>query len=210
MLEQLLPGEHPAGLRRPWQARIWNSPGVHVDRLSVAGTSCRTGSTSSAPTRQHRVAPRTGSAVAAQQGADPGDQFTRAVRLGHVVVGAQVEAEQQVVLGGPGGQHEHRHVRTPARSTRQTSRPSTFGIITSSTSRPAALAGLLERGPPVVHHDDLVALALQIPADQLRLLLVVLGDQHVRTHGGDCTWPRGSSTAAELGLPDDDRFLTGL
>src|ERR1039457_857217 len=43
-----------------------------------------------------------------QQGTDPRHELARAVGLGQVVVGADVEAEQQVVLGRPGGQHQHR------------------------------------------------------------------------------------------------------
>ncbi len=47
----------------------------------------------------------------AQQRTDSGHQLARTVGLGHVVVGAEVETEQQVVLVGPRGQHQDPHDR---------------------------------------------------------------------------------------------------
>jgi hypothetical protein len=46
-------------------------------------------------------------------------------------------------------------------------------------------ADLLQRRAPVVHDRDRVVLALKVPADQLSLLLVVLGQHHMRTHDTD-------------------------
>ena len=46
---------------------------------------------------------------AAQQGPDPGDDLAHREGLGHVVVGADAEAHEQVGLVGAGGEHEHRH-----------------------------------------------------------------------------------------------------
>jgi hypothetical protein len=40
---------------------------------------------------------------------DHGDKLTRAGRLDHVVVGAQLEAPLDVVFLGLGGEHDHRH-----------------------------------------------------------------------------------------------------
>ena len=39
---------------------------------------------------------------------DPGDELAGAERLRHVVVGADAEADDEVALGVPGGEHEHR------------------------------------------------------------------------------------------------------
>ena len=46
---------------------------------------------------------------ATQQGADAGDDLAHAERLGHVVVGADPEADEQVGLVGTRREHEHRH-----------------------------------------------------------------------------------------------------
>ena len=43
-------------------------------------------------------------------------------------------------------------------------------------------AALVERGPPVAHREDVVALAFEVKADQLRLLAVVVRDQDPGTH----------------------------
>ena len=48
---------------------------------------------------------------AAQDRPDPGDELARAERLGQVVVGAELEAEQLVQLVVAGGEHDHRQVR---------------------------------------------------------------------------------------------------
>ena len=45
----------------------------------------------------------------AQQRVDAGDELARAERLRHVVVGADAEPDEQVVLGVAGGEHEDRH-----------------------------------------------------------------------------------------------------
>jgi hypothetical protein len=47
----------------------------------------------------------------AQHRAHPCHEFLRAERLGDVVVGAQLEADQLVGLVGAGGQHDDRHRR---------------------------------------------------------------------------------------------------
>ena len=51
-----------------------------------------------------------GPAGPAQQRPQPGDQLLHAERLGHVVVGAHAEADEQIRLRVPRGEHEHRHV----------------------------------------------------------------------------------------------------
>ena len=45
-----------------------------------------------------------------QHGAHPGDQLAQAVRLGDVVVGTDLEADDRVDLGALGGHHDDRHL----------------------------------------------------------------------------------------------------
>ncbi len=52
---------------------------------------------------------RAGSGPAAQQGAQPGEQHDERERLGHVVVGAQIQRVGLVVLAVLGGEHQDRH-----------------------------------------------------------------------------------------------------
>ena len=52
--------------------------------------------------------------VAAQHGTQPGEQFGHRERLGHVVVGADVQRADLVAGTGPAGQHDDRRVVPPA------------------------------------------------------------------------------------------------
>ena len=54
--------------------------------------------------------------TAAQDGLHPGDELARAERLGDVVVGAELEAEDAVDLAVAGGEEQHRHVARGAQS----------------------------------------------------------------------------------------------
>jgi hypothetical protein len=56
----------------------------------------------------------TGRLVAAQGGAEPGEQLAHRERLGHVVVGAGVERADLVAGAGPPGQHDDRRPGPPA------------------------------------------------------------------------------------------------
>ncbi len=47
--------------------------------------------------------------TAAQPGTDPRDEFPQGVRLDHVVVGPELQADDTVDLLGPTGQHDHRY-----------------------------------------------------------------------------------------------------
>ena len=69
----------------------------------------------------------------AQHRADPGDQLARAERLGHIIVGAGLEAADPVALLAARGEHDDRHVGGLARrrSRRQTSMPDMPSIIQS-------------------------------------------------------------------------------
>ena len=73
---------------------------------------------------------------AAQDRLNPGGEFPWAERLGEVVVGAAFEPEQGVRFGGAGGEHDDRDLALVfVRRMWQTSRPSIFGSIRSSTIR---------------------------------------------------------------------------
>jgi hypothetical protein len=45
----------------------------------------------------------------AQNGTHASEQFARRVRLGHVVVGPELETDHDIHLGVLGGQHDDRH-----------------------------------------------------------------------------------------------------
>ena len=72
------------------------TPAVDAQRadLDRAGAGCRPGR-------------------APQDRLDPGDQGARVERLGHVVVGAQLEPDDRVDVVGPGGQHQDRRLAAP-------------------------------------------------------------------------------------------------
>ncbi len=119
----------------------------------------------------------------AQQGTDPGDEFARAVGLGEVVVGAQVEAEQQVVLGGTRGEHQDGQlVSLGAQGTHDVEAVQARHHHVEHEQVGCGPVEVVERLAPVAHDDHGVTLALQVAAGQLGLLLVVLGDHHVRVH----------------------------
>ena len=100
-----------AGHRGPWPAR---QEGEHVEfdsgQVDFLGHRGERG----APAGRfdsHRPKAAAASADpvhAAQQHADPGDEFAHAERFGQVVVGADAEADQHVRLVASGGQHQHR------------------------------------------------------------------------------------------------------
>ena len=123
---------------------------------------------------------------AAHDGPHPGGQLPGRERLGDVVVGAEVEAEEHVVLGGAGGEHDDRHVGLA---------PHDAGHVEAVHARHHPVedhevglpgADLLQRAAPVVGHEHRVALALEVQADQLRLLRVVLGDENPAVHASPC------------------------
>ena len=74
-----------------------------------------------------------GRRVAAQQRPDPRQQLAERERLDEVVVGAGVQPVDPVADGVAGGQHQDRGPDAVRPQLRQTSKPSSFGSITSST-----------------------------------------------------------------------------
>jgi len=129
----------------------------------------------------------------AQDGPHPGDQFSRVVRLGQVVVRAQIEPEQQVVLGGPGGQHDDRQVPVgPAAGPQHPADVQAVDLRHHHVEHQqigAAPARLVDGGPAVVHDDRQMALPLEVAPNQLRLLPIVFRDKDPGWHRPeDDTW----------------------
>ena len=60
---------------------------------------------------RRRTVDRDGLVRPSEEGADPGAQLAQAERLGHVVVGAELEPDDLVELGILGRQHDDRHAR---------------------------------------------------------------------------------------------------
>ena len=174
-------GEDPAGLAGE-QLEDAELLGRQRDRAPATRTSNRPASTSRSPTRSTGWSLPALTAGAAQQRAHPGRQLARAVRLGDVVVGADVEAEQHVVLGGAGGHQQDRHVGLGAQDPAHVEPVDQRHHHVEHDQVGPARAALVQRGPPVADREHAVALAFQVEPDQLGLLGVVVGDQDPGTH----------------------------
>ena len=107
--------------------------------------------------RRGSVRRSAGVAGAAQHGADARQQFARVERLGHVVVGAEFQADDAVGLLAHRGQHDDRHVG--------------LGAQPAGEVQPA-LAGQHQ----VEHHQVVVAVA---KARRASLRVAHRGDAHV-------------------------------
>ena len=178
-------GEHPAGLGHhgrqdaelPAGARdgLAGCPpylvpeGVHRDRSHP----------------QDPVGRWRGALDAAQQGSDSGHQLAWTVGLGHVVVGTEVEAEEQVVLTGPGGQHQDRHGRFLAQDPAHIESVDVRHHHIEDEQVRLPSADGVDRRAPVVHDDRAVPLGLQVHPQHLCLPGVVFRDQDPCTHDGD-------------------------
>ena len=115
-------------------ARSVNSVGVRSTVLPATSVRIRGTSRTTSPARM--TSPGADRAIGpAQDGLDPRDELARRERLGEVVVGAELEAEQLVELVVAGGEHHDRDRASRARSSRVTSRPSSPGRPRSSTTR---------------------------------------------------------------------------
>lgn len=124
-------------------------------------------------------------ATAAQDRTDPGHQLARAVRLGHVVVGAEFEAEQYAVLGGASGQHQDGDVVVSAQCPAHLEAVDHRKHQIEDDEVGAVSPRFREGGSAVVNDGGRVSLPQQRATYQFRLLLVVLGDQHMCAHGAD-------------------------
>ena len=109
-VDQLHPGQHPAGVAQQHLKqfellqRQLNILAAHGHHVPVHVHPHRPGLHDRAD-RLIDVAP------APEYRAHPGDQFPGRERLGHVVVGAELEADDLVNLTVLRGQHDDRHVR---------------------------------------------------------------------------------------------------
>ena len=121
----------------------------------------------------------------AQQGAHPGQQLGEAEGLADVVVGARVEADDEVDLVGAGGEHEDGevgHLEPDPAADLEAVHAGQAEVEHQQVH--AARADVLQRDQAVVGHRHLVALALQRPRERLGDGGVVLGEQdrcHVRS-----------------------------
>jgi hypothetical protein len=107
-------------------------------------------------------------------------EFAGAVGLGEVVVGAQVQAEEEVLLGAAGGEQQDRDVRLGAQDAAHVEAVDQRQHHVEHDEVGADAAGAVQCRTAVGGDLHRVALPLQIDADQPGLLLVVLGDQYPR------------------------------
>ena len=127
-------GQHLAGVLHE-QAEDVVLRGVRSTRRSPSRTMRRTRSTREVAGAEDRLLALLLQPVA-QRGADAGDELLHAERLGHVVVGAEVERLDDAGLVGAARQDDDRRSRGPPRaSARITSRPAMSGRPRSSRTR---------------------------------------------------------------------------
>ena len=118
-----------------------NSVGVRVSGAPSTVTRRRAGSSSSGPSVADPAAVRRPGGPA-QQRPDPGDQLARAERLGHVVVAAQLQAEDPVDLVVAGGEEDDRRPVAVLRAAAGRSRcPPGRAARCPGCRRPAAAGG---------------------------------------------------------------------
>ena len=111
-------------------------------------------------------------------------ELEHAERLGQVVVGAELEAEDAVELGRLRGQHQDRR-RAAARAQRlrhlETVEAGHHQVEDEQVGRPLALPG--ERRGAVADRVHVVARALQVHHQQVADVGLVFGDEDRRGHG---------------------------
>jgi hypothetical protein len=184
LVDDLTAGEHPAGLAGQ-QLDDAELLGRQADRLAEHPDLEPARVDLQVADPQRRRPPRPGRAGTAQQRPDPGGEFARADRLGQIVVGADVQPQQHVVLGGPRGNQQNGHVRFgpqyPAHVQAVDERHHDVQHQQVRTAGP----GLIQRRPAITHGEDLMALALQVELDELGVLRVVVGHQDTSCHGRD-------------------------
>src|SRR5262249_23114563 len=108
--------------------------------------------------------------AATEDGAHPGDELARAERLGHVVVGAELEPEHPVHLPGPCGEH---HDRESARRLGSAEPAADLEAVDAGQheieydqGRPIGLEAR-EGTLPRVRLPDIIAVLLEVEADEL-------------------------------------------
>jgi hypothetical protein len=116
--------------------------------------------------------------AAAQPGPHPGDELLGLERLDDVVVGAGLEADDDVDGVGLGGEHDDRDAGL-GRICRHTSMPSRPGSIRSSRTRSGGLSRKAAEGLVAVGAEHrLEALAAQHDPEHLGQRGVVVDDEH--------------------------------
>jgi hypothetical protein len=118
-----------------------------------------------------------------EQGADPGHQLSWAAGFGQIVVGAEIQPEQEIGLGRPGRHHQDRDVvvgpQDPADV--QSIDPGHHQIEDEQVR--LMPTDLIDRSCAVLDDDGGVPFAFQVAANEFGVLDVVLTDQNPGTHG---------------------------
>ena len=120
---------------------------------------------------------------ASEHRADPGDQLPRAERLGHVVVGAELEADERVRLVAARGEHHDRDRRGRPQPTRDVEPVEARQPEVEDDEVGMVPSRGLEGGRTVAGDEHLEARPLEVVADELHDLGLVVDDQD-RAHGG--------------------------
>jgi hypothetical protein len=113
-----------------------------------------------------------------QYGLDPGQQLTRAVRLGDVVVGAQLEPDHLVHLGVLGADDDHRHVAPgPQRAADLGTGQARQHQVEQDDVRTGPVV-LVQRVGAGLRDGDLESLLAQYVRQRVAVALLVFDDQH--------------------------------
>ena len=175
-------GQHPAGVARAAASSSSNSLSGRLTCSPRMMTSWRSGSSAHVADLDRLVARAVDRLVdgrAAQHGAHAGHQLAEAVRLGDVVVGADLEPDDRVDLGALGGDHDDRDMRARAasRGTRRCPTPSAASR-RAARGRGARCRTTSSACSAVARDLHAEALALQPDRQRLDERLLVLDDEH--------------------------------
>ena len=118
----------------------------------------------------------------AQHGLDPGQQLARRVRLGDVVVGADLQPDDLVDLAVLGGQHDDRHGAALAQLPAHVDAGQAGQHEVEQDEVGAVLVELGQCVGPGLGDGDLVALATEQVRERVGVRLLVLDDEDA-THG---------------------------
>jgi hypothetical protein len=99
--------------------------------------------------------------VAPENGAHASHQFPRVERLGQIIVGAQIQADDAVHVVGAGRQHEHRHTALLAQLPQNLEAVHAGQHDVQDHQAETAVQGALQPAAPFVHAFDREAFALE-------------------------------------------------
>ena len=159
-----------------------NSVGVSSTRRPPAVTRIRGRSSSTSPD-DDAIGRLGGGLGPAEHRTNPGDQLPRAERLGHVVVGTELEADERVRLVAARGEHHDRDRRGRAQAARDVEAVEARQAEVEDDQVGVVPGRGLERGRTVARDEHLEARPLEVVADELHDLGLVVDDQD-RAHGG--------------------------